>query len=116
MRAQRPSGLAPAVNAAAQDLPFDDNSFDAAMALVTVHQWSDVQRGLRELRRVSRGPVVVLTFDGDATQVRGLAGPTPFRSARGVLRRHRTDRGAVIMIHRPASRIKDRASPTINTT
>jgi len=50
----------------AQKLPLDDQSFDAAMALVTVHQWPDLAQGLRELRRVTRGPIVVLTFDGDA--------------------------------------------------
>ncbi|WP_374215918.1 methyltransferase domain-containing protein [Frankia sp. AiPs1] len=77
MRAQRPRDLAPAVNATAQDLPFDDDAFDAAMATVTVHQWSDVQRGLRELRRVTRGPVVVLTFDGDAFDLLWLAEYTP---------------------------------------
>ena len=36
------------------------------MAMVTIHQWRDVDRGLRELRRVARGPVVILTFDGGA--------------------------------------------------
>ncbi|EIV93085.1 class I SAM-dependent methyltransferase [Frankia sp. QA3] len=77
MRAQRPGGLAPAVRAIAEDLPFDDDSFDAAMALVTVHQWSDARRGLRELRRVSRGPVVVLTFDGDALDLLWLAEYAP---------------------------------------
>jgi SAM-dependent methyltransferase len=66
MRAQRPAHLPPAVDAVAGDLPFADGSFDAAMAMVTVHQWPDPGHGLRELRRVSRGPVVVLTFDGDA--------------------------------------------------
>jgi SAM-dependent methyltransferase len=66
MRAQRPAHLSPAVDAVAQDLPFADGSFDAAMAMITVHQWPDADAGLRELRRVSRGPVVVLTFDGDA--------------------------------------------------
>ena len=40
--------------------------FDAAMAMITIHQWPDLDRGLRELRRVARGPVVILTFDGDA--------------------------------------------------
>jgi SAM-dependent methyltransferase len=64
MRAQRPPGAAPALDATAEDLPFDDDSFDAVLATVTVHQWRDVARGLAELRRVSRGPVVVLTFDG----------------------------------------------------
>jgi SAM-dependent methyltransferase len=66
MRAQRPPRLAPAIDAAAEKLPLDDQSVDAAMALVTVHQWRDLAAGLRELRRVTRGPIVVLTFDGDA--------------------------------------------------
>jgi SAM-dependent methyltransferase len=63
MRAQRPAHLAPAINATAENLPFDDDSFDASMASVTVHQWPDVRKGLGEMRRVTRGPVVVLTFD-----------------------------------------------------
>jgi SAM-dependent methyltransferase len=63
MRAQRSS---PAVDATAEQLPFDDDSFDAVMATVTIHQWADGDAGLRELRRVSRGPVVILTFDGPA--------------------------------------------------
>lgn len=66
MRAQRPPSRPPAIDATAERLPFDDDSFDAAMATLTIHQWADLDRGLRELRRVSRGPVVVLTFDGDA--------------------------------------------------
>ncbi|WP_309133449.1 class I SAM-dependent methyltransferase [Cellulomonas sp.] len=66
MRAQRPATAAPAVDATAERLPFDDGSFDAAMAMVTIHQWSDVEQGLREMRRVSRGPVVVLTIDAPA--------------------------------------------------
>ena len=63
MRAQRPAHLTPAVDAVAEKLPLDDQSFDAAMALVTVHQWPDLAQGVRELRRVTRGPIVVLTFD-----------------------------------------------------
>jgi hypothetical protein len=66
MRAQRPAGAAPAVAAVAQRLPFDDGAFDAGMATVTVHQWSDAAAGLAQLRRVCAGPVVVLTFDRDA--------------------------------------------------
>ncbi len=66
MRSLRPRELAPAIDATAERLPFDDASFDAAMATITVHQWADSGRGLAELRRVSRGPVVLLTFDGDA--------------------------------------------------
>jgi hypothetical protein len=66
MRAQRAPHLAPAIDAVAERLPFDDDSFGAAMATVTIHQWADVDLGLRELRRVSRGPVAILTFDGEA--------------------------------------------------
>ncbi|HEY8304954.1 MAG TPA: methyltransferase domain-containing protein [Solirubrobacteraceae bacterium] len=63
MRAQRPVDAAPAIDARAEALPFDDDAFDATMACVTIHHWSPVEAGLAELRRVSRGPVVVFTFD-----------------------------------------------------
>jgi SAM-dependent methyltransferase len=63
MRAQRPDSLSPALDATAEDLPFEDDSFDAAMTTFSVHQWSDLHAGLREMRRVTRGPVVVLTCD-----------------------------------------------------
>jgi SAM-dependent methyltransferase len=65
MRAQRPAGAAPAVDARAEALPFDDDAVDAAMACVTIHHWEPVEQGLAELRRVARGPVVVFTFDLD---------------------------------------------------
>jgi SAM-dependent methyltransferase len=66
MRAQRPAHLTEAIDGVAEELPFEDASFDAVMATITIHQWPDADKGLRELRRVSRGPVVILTFDGDA--------------------------------------------------
>jgi SAM-dependent methyltransferase len=65
MRAQRPAGAAPAIDARAEALPFDDDSFDAAMACVTIHHWEPPEAGLAELRRVARGPVVVFTFELD---------------------------------------------------
>ncbi len=63
MRAQRPPGAAPAIAARAEALPFDDDAFDAAMACVTIHHWESPEAGLKELRRVARGPVVVFTFE-----------------------------------------------------
>ena len=63
MRSQRPSYRVPAVDATAEDLPFPDDSFDAAMTTFSVHQWTDLGAGLREVRRVTRGPVVILTCD-----------------------------------------------------
>ena len=60
---QRRAGTAPVVQGRAEQLPFDDDSFDAAMAVLTVHHWADKAKGLSELRRVARGPVVLLTYD-----------------------------------------------------
>ena len=67
MIAQRPAGAAPVVQASAEALPFDDDSFDAAMAIITVHHWADLDAGLAEMRRVARQRVVLLTIDPDAT-------------------------------------------------
>lgn len=68
MRAQRPAHLAGAVDASAEKLPFADAQFDAAMATFTVHQWADLAAGLAEVRRVTRGPVVILSCDPDLVQ------------------------------------------------
>ena len=63
MRERRPASLPVAVDARAEQLPFPDRSFDAAMGTFTVHQWTDLAGGLAEVRRVTRGPVVFLTCD-----------------------------------------------------
>jgi len=76
MRAQRPAGR-PAVDATAADLPFADDTFDAAMATFTVHQWPDLEVGLGEVRRVTRGAVVVLTCDPDRLRRSWLAWYAP---------------------------------------
>jgi SAM-dependent methyltransferase len=65
MRAQRPAGAAPCVDATAESLPFEDQSFDAAMAFATIHHWQDPIAGLLEMRRVARR-VVVFTHDTTA--------------------------------------------------
>ena len=66
MRAQRPPDSPSAVDATAEHLPFADGAFDASMATFTVHQWSDLGAGLAEMRRVTRGPVIILTCDPEA--------------------------------------------------
>ncbi len=60
---QRSSSATAVIQGYAENLPFDDKSFDASMAVLTVHHWADKQKGLEEMRRVTRGPVVILTFD-----------------------------------------------------
>ncbi len=70
MRAQRLSGHKnPALNGRADNLPFDDDSFDASTAFLTIHHWPDIQRGLKELRRVTRGRIIIMTFDPDALHI-----------------------------------------------
>jgi SAM-dependent methyltransferase len=66
MRAQRPPGAAPVVDASAERLPFEDDCFDAAMAILSDHHWDDRERGLREMRRVARRRVVIFNADPDA--------------------------------------------------
>ncbi|HUB03917.1 MAG TPA: class I SAM-dependent methyltransferase [Solirubrobacteraceae bacterium] len=59
MIAQRPAGAAPVVRGHAEELPFEDGSFDAVMAIMSDHHWADRQRGFAELRRVARDRVVL---------------------------------------------------------
>jgi len=63
MIAQRRPDAARAVQGSASALPFPDKSFDAAMALLTVHHWPDIRAGLREMVRVARRRCVILTWD-----------------------------------------------------
>jgi SAM-dependent methyltransferase len=68
MIAQRDPRLPPAIRSRAYPLPLDDQSMDAAMAILTIHHWDeDQERGVREMRRVARGPVVILTFDPEVS-------------------------------------------------
>ena len=60
---QRGAGSAPVVQASATHLPFRDDAFAAALAVLTLHHWPDRARGLAELARVARRRVVMLTWD-----------------------------------------------------
>jgi SAM-dependent methyltransferase len=60
---QRARDAAPVVQASATALPFQDASFDAALAILTLHHWPDWETGVRELRRVARGRIVIVTWD-----------------------------------------------------
>ena len=61
----------------AGDLPFPDDTFDAAMTTFSLHEWDDLERGLAEARRVTRGPIVALTFDPDRIERSWLAEYAP---------------------------------------
>jgi SAM-dependent methyltransferase len=59
MIGQRPAGAAPVIQASAEELPLPDKSYDAALAVNTIHHWQDISRALAELRRVVRRRIVV---------------------------------------------------------
>ncbi|GGZ20922.1 methyltransferase type 11 [Streptomyces inusitatus] len=63
MIAQRPAGAARALRASAESIPVADDSADAAMAVLTVHHWTDLEAGVGELLRIGRRRVVVFTWD-----------------------------------------------------
>jgi SAM-dependent methyltransferase len=70
MRGQRMnSGKVPAVIGTADSLPFDNDSFDATMATLTIHHWPDLEKGLKELKRVTRNQIVIMTYDPDQLEV-----------------------------------------------
>ncbi|MGD9098740.1 MAG: class I SAM-dependent methyltransferase [Desulfobacterales bacterium] len=60
----RRTSRAKLVRASAENLPFDDGAFDASMALLSIHHWSDIRRGLKEMLRVTIGNIVVFTWVG----------------------------------------------------
>lgn len=63
MRSQRGKHRVPAINGSAECIPFDDCVFDASMAVLTVHHWINLGKGLSEMKRVTKGPVIIMTFD-----------------------------------------------------
>jgi hypothetical protein len=81
MRQARPLEAAPCLAARAESLPFDDASFDAVMAILTVHHWSDYRAGLAELRRVARHRVLILHWDQKVIDQLWLARYFPEASA-----------------------------------
>jgi SAM-dependent methyltransferase len=68
MIAQRPAGAAPAVQASAESLPFADDSFDAAMGVLTAHHWANLRAGLNEMQRVTRQRIAMVAFDPEALE------------------------------------------------
>jgi hypothetical protein len=60
---QRRTGTAPAVQATAEALPLRTGAVEAALAVLTVHHWTDLAAGITEMLRVARRRVTILTWD-----------------------------------------------------
>src|SRR5205085_10406839 len=50
---QRPPGAAPCLQGSAEALPLETKSVDAAMAILSAHHWTDLERGFSEMARVA---------------------------------------------------------------
>jgi SAM-dependent methyltransferase len=59
---QRPAGAAPVVRGRAEALPLEAGCADVALAVLTIHHWTDLAAGVAEMRRVARRRVLV-TWD-----------------------------------------------------
>ena len=68
MIAQRPPTVTRALRASAERLPLEDQSVDAAMAILTIQHWQDPRRGIAQMLRVARRRIVILSFDPDYLQ------------------------------------------------
>ena len=60
---QRRPEAVPAIQSTAERIPLADGEADAALAVLTIHHWSDLKAGIAEMRRVAGGRVVILTWD-----------------------------------------------------
>ena len=66
MRKQRmEKGKFPAVIGKSDEIPFDSDSFDCCMSILSVHHWPDMKKGINEMIRVSKKKVLIMTFDPD---------------------------------------------------
>ena len=66
MIAKRKEATATVIQGYAEDLPFDDNEFDVAMGILTIHHWADIPKGLSEMKRVAKRKIVLLTWIDDS--------------------------------------------------
>lgn len=63
MIGQRPPGAAPVIQAVAEHIPLRDDCAEAALAVLTIHHWTDLAAGIAEMRRIARRRLVFLTWD-----------------------------------------------------
>jgi SAM-dependent methyltransferase len=68
MIAQRPSGSAPTLQAVAERLAIRSKALDAALAVLTVHHWGNLDQGVSEMLRIARRRVVIFTWDHEIFQ------------------------------------------------
>ena len=74
-RAARGDSAVEFVEATAEDLPFDDNSFDAVCSLFSFRDWYDKRAGLSEVLRVLKpGGIIVIVDPAKINRLHGVLG------------------------------------------
>jgi SAM-dependent methyltransferase len=76
-------GMRPDVICRAEDIPFADDTFDAAVSRIAPHHFEDVQAAIRELARVARDVVAIedtLYVSEEVEEAERLRDPTHMRS------------------------------------
>lgn len=73
MIARRASSTALVIQGFAESLPFEDDSFDVSLAILTIHHWKNTKKGLLEMQRVTRDKVIILTWNGEYDLCEGLS-------------------------------------------
>ncbi len=63
MNAQRPADIAPCVNGRAERLPFGNKQFSHCLSILSMHHWTSRCQAAREMVRVTRDRLIVLTWD-----------------------------------------------------
>ncbi|HUB38971.1 MAG TPA: class I SAM-dependent methyltransferase, partial [Streptosporangiaceae bacterium] len=101
MIGQRSAGSAPAIQAAAEHIPLRDDCADAALAVLTIHHWTDLMAGLAEMRRVARRRLVFLTWDPD------VIGDAFWLLAEYLPEARATDAALAVPMHRLAELLDD---------
>ncbi len=64
MISQRKRSHVALLQGVAENLPFQDNVFDISMGILTMHHWSDISSGLKEMVRVTRNKIILFTWIG----------------------------------------------------
>ena len=65
MISRRPPDKRSAIRGLAESMPFADNCFDISLAILTIHHWHNIQKGLSEMKRVTCQKTIILTWNGD---------------------------------------------------
>ena len=51
------------ISAAAESIPLEDNTVDGAIVMLALHHFQNINRGLKEINRITKGKIVIFAFE-----------------------------------------------------